>query len=295
MTGAPVTLVFTDLVSSTAVKAALPGEDQRQRNQAYLREILGPHRQRVTALLARRNGRVVKTEGDGHFLVFTDPADAVRWAVELQEEHLAHPIPTPLGPLQVRVGIHTGTPLAEGGDYLGREVDYAARLVELADGGQVLLSESTAALLRSADPGLFTCHPHGLRDLKGIGRVPVFELLYGGRSPGRLRDGSAASDNLPPPPEEFVGRAEMLARIGEAVRAGGVTVLKGEGGIGKTTLALAVAHAVHRSGFLTGGGVLRLLATTISPSWGTSRFSTSTRSPSRIWSSIMESPRTRSR
>src|SRR4051812_34768709 len=57
-----ITMVFTDLVNSTAVKSELPGPDIRARNRAYLETILGPHRLRVEADLATHGGRVVKTE-----------------------------------------------------------------------------------------------------------------------------------------------------------------------------------------------------------------------------------------
>jgi class 3 adenylate cyclase len=65
----------------------------------------------------------------------------------------------------------------------GQEVDYAARVAALAVGEQILLSESAAAFVRSAQIGDIKIYAHGDRDLKGIGSVSIFELLYAERHP----------------------------------------------------------------------------------------------------------------
>jgi len=249
-----VTMVFTDLVSSTAMKRALPGTDVTEQNRLYLETILGPHRDRVRRLLDDCGGRVVKTEGDAFFLVFDDPACAARWAVAVQKDHRDDPIVTPFGPLRVKIGMHTGAPLPDPhypGDLVGHEVDYAARVAALAGGGQITLSEATAALVRAAllDDA---AHPHGNRDLKGIGRVPIFELLYGD-GPRPLKDPPPAPANLPPRPIEVAGRDALLDDLTGRLRRGGVVTLKGEGGMGKTTLALEAAHRAIDSAWLAGG------------------------------------------
>ncbi|MCS6815552.1 MAG: CHAT domain-containing protein, partial [Cyanobacteria bacterium] len=99
-----VTLVFTDLAESTAMKNAMPGRDLATRNQQFFQQVLKPHRQRVEANLSGYRGRVVKTEGDGHFLVFAHAASAVRWVTKLQLSYLYDPIFTPIGTVQIRVG-----------------------------------------------------------------------------------------------------------------------------------------------------------------------------------------------
>lgn len=176
--GHTVTMVFTDLVNSTAIKGRLPGRDITARNRIYLSTILVPHRTRVEERLGQYGGRVVDSEGDSFFLVFPNAAQAAQWAVSLQQVHQSHPIFTPLGPLQVRIGIHTGSPVQDGPRYVGREVDYAARVSAQAHGGQIALSQATAVLVADADITGLAVHAHGNRDLKGIGRVPIFELLY---------------------------------------------------------------------------------------------------------------------
>ncbi|MDA0674607.1 MAG: CHASE2 domain-containing protein, partial [Cyanobacteria bacterium] len=171
-------MVFTDLVASTEVKNHLPGSDITARNQHYLTHILTPHRQRVEGTLPSYGGRVIKTEGDGYFLVFDDAILAAQWAIALQISHVQDPIATPLGPLQVKIAAHTGAPLVDGDDYIGQEVDYAARLVGLGEGERTLLSEMTAVLVRNAQIKGFELYFQGEYALRGLGTVPVYELVY---------------------------------------------------------------------------------------------------------------------
>lgn len=171
-------MVFTDLVASTEVKNHLPGSDITARNQHYLTHILNPHRERVEKTLPFYGGRVIKTEGDGYFLVFDDAIMAVKWAVALQVKHVQHPITTPLGPLQIKIAIHTGSPLEDGNDYIGQEVDFAARLIGLGEGERTLLSEMTAILVRNAQLKGFELYFQGEYSLRGLGTVPVYELVY---------------------------------------------------------------------------------------------------------------------
>ena len=204
-----VTLVFTDLVNSTAVKKHLPGSDISARNRMYFETILKPHRQRVEAALADYGGRVVSTEGDSYFLVFSNAASAARWAVSVQISHLEDPIATPLGALQVKIGMHTGSPLQDGEDYIGQEVDYAARIASAAKGGEILLSEVTAVLVRSAQITEFAVVLRGDQELKGIGTVPLFELLYGGKTlRGPIKPPLSRSRNSSLPPQSYDGAAD---------------------------------------------------------------------------------------
>ena len=184
-----VALVFTDLVNSTAIKNHLTGSNTHERNEAYRDTILLPHRQRVTASLSQYQGRMVTEMGDGFFLVFPNAVLAAEWAVGMQTIHITEPIATPLGNLAVKVGMHIGAPLAHGEQFIGQEVDYAARVADLATGEQILLSENAAAFIRSAQVMGLNIHAHGEMYLKGIGfgAVPIFELLYADRSPRPLK------------------------------------------------------------------------------------------------------------
>lgn len=251
-----VTIVFTDLVDSTQIKSLLPGNDVAARNQVYFDTILAPHRRRVEQNLDALGGRVVTTEGDAYFLIFADAGQAARWSIALQRSHELEPIATPRGPLQVKIGIHVGSPLPDPEDpkqFVGQEVDYAARVIGLAHGGQIALSESAAALMRDARIEGTSFHAHGLRNLKGIGLVPIYELLHDGQLARPLKEPAHAPSNLPPPPESFIGRGPLLAEIRQSLRSEACTLLKGEGGMGKTALALVAARDAHREEEFPGG------------------------------------------
>jgi class 3 adenylate cyclase/tetratricopeptide (TPR) repeat protein len=251
-----VTIVFTDLVKSTAVKSLLPGNDIEARNQAYVATIEEPHRRRIVADLEAAGGRLIKNTGDGFLLIFTDPGQAARWSMGVQLSHQVEPIATPLGPLEVKIGLHVGAPLPnphDPDDYIGQEVDFAARLCNGASRGQVLISEPAAALIRAAVFSDIKIHPHGVRELKGIGRVPVFELLRENQRPRPPGSAAVSPSNLPPTPATFIGRIDLLDQIRAHLRHGGVTVLKGEGGMGKTVLAVKAAHDALAAGELAGG------------------------------------------
>ncbi|MCL1470544.1 adenylate/guanylate cyclase domain-containing protein [Argonema antarcticum] len=183
-----VTMVFTDLVSSTAIKLNLPGSDITESNRIYRDTILLPHRGRVEDTIAAYGGRKVETIGDAFFLVFASPVQALQWAIAIQLNHINDPIPTPLGPLQVTIGMHTGSPLPDGGNFIGHEVDYTARVAALASAGQILLSEVTEVLVRLSHSSGFGIYRHSDRNLKGIGSVPIFEVLYNNKQPQPLKD-----------------------------------------------------------------------------------------------------------
>ena len=251
-----VAIVFTDLVQSTALKSLLPGNDVDERNRSYVTTIEEPHRQRIEADLLAADGRIVKNTGDGFLLVFAQAAQAARWSVGLMRSHVERPIATPLGALELKIGLHVGTPLAnphDPDDYIGQEIDFAARLCAGAARGQLLISEAAAALVRAAELTGVKIHGHGGRELKGIGIVPVFELLEESQRPKPPALPALAPGNLPTPHANFVGRADLLERLREHLREGGVTVLKGEGGMGKTALAIKAARDAIATGELPGG------------------------------------------
>ncbi|MBI3922237.1 MAG: tetratricopeptide repeat protein [Armatimonadetes bacterium] len=243
MSSSIITMVFSDLVSSTSIKMQLPGGDISERNRVYFDTILMPHRRRVQSSLERYGGRVVKTEGDAFFIVFGDAVRAAQWSIALHLDHAEYPIDTPVGPLQARIGMHTGAPLADQDDFIGHDVDYASRVGDLANGGQVVLSEATAALARAAHISGVELHPHGERDLKGVGRTPIFELLYAGRQPQPLREPLLTPTNLPISDTRFIDREIEVSEGCDLLRDPGTRLLTltGFAGLGKTRVAHQIA------------------------------------------------------
>src|SRR5262245_62048574 len=185
------TFLFTDIVGSVELKRSMPGSSDAERDEAFVATILIPHRQRIERDLARLGGRVVSTAGDGHFLVFSDTIQAARWAIGVEQSHRDEPIITPNGqPIAVRVSMHLGIPQIDPRDannFIGKPVDYAARLNDYATGGQIVVSRSGVAVLEDAGMDGVSFHMHGRRDLKGIGQVDVYELVYDPSGPRKMR------------------------------------------------------------------------------------------------------------
>ncbi|MEO0530137.1 MAG: protein kinase [Planctomycetota bacterium] len=187
------TFVFTDLVGSVALKQRMPGVDAAERDAEYVRRVLTPHRERIEAGLDEAEGRVVSTAGDGHFIVFPDSARAALWAVGVVGSHEIDPITVGEDDrafAEVRIGMHSGTPQPDPADpdnFVGRAVDYAARLADHAQGGQILVSRTTAALIEDGDLQGVSLHSHGEHKLKGIGSAELFEVLYPQRKPTKPR------------------------------------------------------------------------------------------------------------
>src|SRR5207253_666168 len=121
-----VTFLFTDIEGSTRLLQEL-GE----RYPAVQHE----HHAIVRRAVAGGGGIEVNTEGDSFFVVFPNPPGAVRAAVEVQRALAAHPWPHD-GPLRVRIGLHTGEGSPSGDDYVGIDVNRAARIAGAAHGGQ---------------------------------------------------------------------------------------------------------------------------------------------------------------
>src|SRR3954452_7578108 len=88
-------------------------------------------------------GRIFKTMGDGFLAEFSSPVEAVRCALEVQEALATDLAPEPFGALQLRIGINLGDIIIEGdGDVYGEGVNVAARLEQIADPGDILISGS---------------------------------------------------------------------------------------------------------------------------------------------------------
>ena len=131
-------IVFTDIVGFTQL-TDLEGDD--------LAVELLEHQDQVVREALPPSGRVVKELGDGLLLWFDDAASAILTCLALQrrfEEDSAQGVP-----LWVRIGVHWGCPVHRGDDIIGRDVNLASRIADLAGSGEVLCSESTA---RAAGP-----------------------------------------------------------------------------------------------------------------------------------------------
>jgi eukaryotic-like serine/threonine-protein kinase len=176
------TIVFTDVVGSSATKRDVSlGRDSRERDHAYLEKVQTRHFSLIRECYRAHGGREVSTMGDAFYLTFDDPVEAVRCAVRVQRRLIAEPIDTPLGPLCIRVGIHSGFPESFEGSWHGTDVDTAARVESAAAGGQILVSARTHALVQHMTDVKF--HSCGEFGLKGVGHTLLWEADWDGKGP----------------------------------------------------------------------------------------------------------------
>jgi predicted ATPase/class 3 adenylate cyclase len=212
-----VTFLLADVEGSTRLLHQLGAEN-------YARA-LAEHRRVVREAYAAHEGVEVDTQGDAFFVAFSTAAGALAAAAEITKELAA-------GPIQVRIGLHTGTPLVTDEGYVGDDIHLAARVAASGHGGQVLVSAATAALVPQSS-SLLDLGEHRLKDIEGA--VAIFQLGDGSFPPLK----TISNTNLPRPASSFVGREreleDVLARVASGAR---LLTLTGPGGSGKTRLAL---------------------------------------------------------
>jgi class 3 adenylate cyclase len=231
--GGIVTFLFTDVEGSTRLA--------KEMGDARWAELLEQHQGILRQSFSAHFGREVDTQGDSFFVVFARPTDAVAAAIEGQRSLEEHPWPDG-GRVRVRLGLHTGDALARGDRYVGQEVHRASRICDAGHGGQIVVSETTADLVKgslSKDTTLAALGQHRLKDLSEPQRL--FQLGTAGlplEFP-RLRS-LDAPHNLPAERSSFVGREQEIATVRKLLDEHSLVTLTGIGGSGKTRLALRV-------------------------------------------------------
>lgn len=246
-----VTFLFSDVVGSTRLWEVY-GEGMAAAQRLHDEIVIGA----VTGA----GGHIVKSLGDGAMAVFDDSGRALAAAAEFQRA-LGRADWGELPRLWVRVGIHTASAVASGGDYHGRAVNRAAILAEAAHGGQILVSDATAAVVSLTDD--LTLVPLGEHRLRDLGEpIGIFQLCGEGLDAefGPLRTLDHLDHNLPSHRTTFVGRDQEMEAIRRYLASGRLVTLTGMGGVGKTRLAVhAAADAASR--FHDGVRFVQLAAT----------------------------------
>jgi adenylate cyclase len=157
-----VTILFSDIEGSTALNASL--------GDARWVRVLAAHDELVETYVEKYRGLIVKTQGDGHMVVFSTPQLALCAALDIQRAFGAkwnHSRELRRTPITVRIGLHTGTAIERAGDYLGQNVALAARVAAQAAGGEVLVTDEIARV--AGDDFVFV--PAGSAELKGFDGV----------------------------------------------------------------------------------------------------------------------------
>jgi len=171
--GGTVTFVFTDIEGSTLLLQELGDE-------AYGR-VSGDHRRLVRQAFGARGGTEIDTQGDAFFFSFPRARDGVAAAVDAQRALHDHEWPGGRE-VCVRMGVHTGEPHVGEEGYLGLDVVRAARISAAGHGGQILISETTRALLGNQLPEGVAVHDLGQQHLKDVQHEHIYELTIDGRS-----------------------------------------------------------------------------------------------------------------
>ena len=167
-----VTFVFSDIEGSTNML--------KQLGDSGYAEALATHRRLVREIFAANDGEEMDTQGDAFFYSFSRAREAVAAAVAVQREHAAESWPQGVE-VRIRLGLHTGEPVVGDDGYTGLDVVRASRIAATATGGQVLLSEATAAIVAKHLPEGVTLKSAGQRQLKDIDEPEdVFELVIPG-------------------------------------------------------------------------------------------------------------------
>jgi predicted ATPase/class 3 adenylate cyclase len=228
--------LFTDIEGSTKL-----WEHDAQAMQAALAR----HDEILRDAIEERGGYVFKTIGDAFCAAFPTAPEALEAALESQRG-LVSSEGEQIGPLRVRMALHTGAAEERDGDYFGPPVNRVARLLSAAHGGQVLLSLATQELVRDASPVDARLEDLGERRLKDLFRPErVFQIttpdLPSEFPP--LRTLESLRNNLPLQPTPLVGREREVEEVCERLRQEDIRLLTltGPGGTGKTRLALQAA------------------------------------------------------
>lgn len=154
-----VTIFFSDIEGSTRLNSTL-GDERWVK-------VLAAHDELVETYVDKYRGLIVKTQGDGHMVVFSTPELAVSAALDInralsaswnRSRHLRRT------PIRVRIGLHKGTAIERDGDYFGQNVALAARIAARAQGGEILVSEDVAEALDAH----YTLAPAESVELKGF-------------------------------------------------------------------------------------------------------------------------------
>ncbi len=226
-----VTLLLADLEGSTRLWETQPEE---------MAQAIARLDRALTDLVAAHVGvrPVEQGEGDSFVLAFARAGDAVACALDLQR--------APLAPIRLRIGVHTGdVRMRDEGNYIGPTINRAARLRDLAHGGQTVLSGVAEDLVFDQLPAgawLGDLGTHRLRDVSRPERVA--QLCHPdirNEFPPLRVSTTTVPQRLPAQFTSFVGRGAEIAEVRQLLAQHHLVTLTGAGGAGKTRLAIEVA------------------------------------------------------
>jgi predicted ATPase/class 3 adenylate cyclase len=231
-----VTFLFSDIEGSTRLAHDLEPDVYRQ--------LLEEHNRILRDAFETHGGVERGTQGDAFLVIFRDAPSAIAAAVDAQQGLAGASWPAATQ-VSVRMGLHTGEGIRGGDDYVGLDVNRAARIADAAHGGQVVISDATRVLAERSLPDGVQMRPAGEHRLPGLDAPErLFELTIAGLQsefpPLRTRERPDA--HLPPRMTSFVGRRDQLHRLRSLLTENRLVTLVGPAGTGKTSLAVELAR-----------------------------------------------------
>ena len=234
-----ITFLFTDIEGSTPLWEREP----KQMGMALER-----HHAILHESIAAYGGHVYKIIGDAFQAAFEVSSQAVRAALAAQRALAAEVWPTST-PLRVRMGLHVGHAQAQGEDYTTTHMlNRVARIMSAAHGGQILLSEAVAELIRDDLPTGLSLRDMGHHQLKGLTHLEhVFQVVAPDLTANfpPLNTLNVWTNNLPTQLTTFIGRETEVAEVKRLLSESRLTTLTGSGGCGKTRLSIQVASEMQ--------------------------------------------------
>jgi class 3 adenylate cyclase len=194
--GGTVTFLFTDIEGSTRLLQEL-GDDYGQ--------VVADHRRVLRDVFQQGGGKEVDTQGDAFFYSFPRARDAVGAAVAGQRALAGHTWPQG-AQVRVRMGLHTGEPTVGEEGYIGLDVVRAARICSAGHGGQILISETTRALLGNELPTGVSVRDLGQQQLKDVQHEHVYELSL-----------EESTHEFPPLKQAESGRDDISSRFEDKI------------------------------------------------------------------------------
>ena len=222
-----VTLLFTDIEGSTR---------RWEEQSAAMSDALRRHDELLRTAIEAYGGYVFKTIGDGFCAAFSRASDAAAAAIDAQRA-VATEDWGAVGGVAVRMALHSGATEERDGDYFGPAANRVARILAIVHGGQIIVSETTALLLRGVMPDQTDLRDLGEHRLKDLAKPEhVWQLVAPGVPDTSRPLTSLASlpNNLPRQVTPLIGRDAVLAEIEPLMLEHPLVTLVGTGGVGKT-------------------------------------------------------------
>ncbi len=230
----PVTIMFTDIEGSTALRTSL-GDTEAD-------ALFEEHGKLLRTVISEHRGQDQKAAlGDGFLAVFVSTRRAIACAIEIQRALDAFNRSRAV-PLRIRIGLNTGEVTVKDDQLSGEAIHAASRVCAAASGGQILVSDVTRQLGGTIPDVSF--NDTGEHDLKGFPHPwRLWEVIW-------VRETTQINQQC------FVGRENELAALRKRLNSmldgrGGLVLVGGEPGVGKTTLVKQLLQEAEKRGALS--------------------------------------------